>query len=418
MGSVANVAELDASVVKITRSTDLRPVPAPGSPEELSHSYCTDHMATARWTITNGWETPEIKPYGNLSIPPTASCLHYATECFEGMKVYRGFDGKLRLFRPDCNGERLLSSAQRTTLPSFRYEELKVLIAKLMQIDGPRWLPKDQPGRFLYLRPTLIGSGPHLGIQTPKEALLFIVAVPWPDPSQLKKPGQAGKPGLKLLASAPDTIRAWPGGFGNAKLGANYGPSLVAHGKAQAVGFDQVLWLFGEDRQVTEAGASNFFVVWENKDTGKLELVTAPLENQLILPGVTRRSVLQLARTEMSKSVGSLAPVEVIERDFTIGEVEQAWKEGRIVESFVCGTAVRFNSHTYYPRDMLTRYQYYITPVKVIRNGDVDMDMLEAGASRAGYAVQLKAWLEAIMFGKDGQENHEWSYIIEGESEK
>ncbi|PYH99634.1 branched-chain amino acid aminotransferase II [Aspergillus ellipticus CBS 707.79] len=401
MGSIApSPAEIDASVVKITRSTNLRDVPLPGSPEELSHSYCTDHMVTVRWTAGNGWETPEVRPFENLSVPPTASCLHYATECFEGMKVYRGYDGKLRLFRPDCNGERLVSSAQRTSLPAFKFEELKVLIAKLMQIDGPRWLPKDQPGRFLYLRPAMIGNGPHLGVQTPKEALLFIIAVPWPDPSK-KKPEQAGgQHGLKLLASHPDSIRAWPGGFGYAKLGANYGPSLVAHGKAQAIGFDQVLWLFGEDRQVTEAGASNFFVVWENKQSGKLELVTAPLENQLILPGVTRRSVLELARTRLNQSCGKLAPVEVVERDFTIGDVHEAWKEGRIVEAFVCGTA------------------YFVTPVKLIRNDDVDMNMLDAGAERAGYAAQIKSWLEAIMFGKDGAEAHEWGYVIEGESQK
>jgi branched-chain amino acid aminotransferase len=145
---------------------------------------------------------------------------------------------------------------------------------------------------------------------------------------------------LKLLTSTPDTIRAWPGGFGYAKLGANYGPSLAAHGKAQAQGFDQVLWLFGEDRQVTEAGASNFFIVWENAQTGKRELVTAPLENQLILPGVTRRSVLELARSRLNQAVGDLEAVEIVEKTFTISEVEAAWKEGRVVEAFVCGTAV------------------------------------------------------------------------------
>jgi branched-chain amino acid aminotransferase len=202
------------------------------------------------------------------------------------------------------------------------------------------WLPKDQPGRFLYLRPTLIGSGMQLGVQAPKEALLFIIAVPWPDPSTRIKSVPGEPSGLKLLASDPDTIRAWPGGFGYAKLGANYGPSLAAHGKAQAQGFDQVLWLFGADRQVTEAGASNFFIVWENAETGKRELVTAPLENQLILPGVTRRSVLQLARERLCQGNSDLGAVEVVEKTFTISDVETAWKEGRIVEAFVCGTAV------------------------------------------------------------------------------
>lgn len=211
------------------------------------------------------------------------------------------------------------------------------------------WLPKDRVGEHLYLRPTLIATEPQLGISLPKEALLFIIALPWPDMSKAKKPAEDAnaKPqqtGLKLLASGEDTIRAWPGGFGYAKLGANYGPSLAAHGKAQALGFHQVLWLFGAQREVTEAGASNFFVIWQNKETGKRELVTAPLENQLILPGVTRRSVLELARSRFSQSIGGLEPLEVAERPFTIGEVAEAWKEGRIVEAFVSGTAVCFFS--------------------------------------------------------------------------
>ncbi|CAG8069997.1 unnamed protein product [Penicillium salamii] len=395
MGSVApNVAELDGSNFKITRSTNLRDVPLPGSPEELSHSHCTDHMVTVRWTVEKGWETPEVKPYQNLSIPPTASVLHYATECFEGMKVYRGYDGKMRLFRPDCNGERLNSSSQRSSLPGFKYDELKKLVAKLLQVDGARWLPN--PGSFLYIRPTVIGNGPHLGVSVPKEALLFIIAVPWPDFTKMKQDPQAApKKGLKLFASSPDTIRAWPGGFGYAKLGANYGPSLQAHGQAQALGFDQILWLFGQDRQVTEAGASNFFIIWNNADTGKLELVTAPLGNQLILPGVTRRSVLELVRERLSqKSVGNLAPLDVVERTLTIAEVEKASKEGRIVESFVSGTA------------------YFITPVAMIRNEDNDISTLGKDGEPAGYAAQIKSWLEVIMYGK---EEHEWAYVIEDE---
>lgn len=191
----------------------------------------------------------------------------------------------------------------------------------------------------------MIGNGPHLGVQVPKEALLFIIAVLWPDVSKVKKYGQPGAPqGLRLYASHPDSIRAWPGGFGYAKLGANYGPSLQAHGAAQALGFDQILWLFGAERQVTEAGASNFFVVMHNAHTGRLEMVTAPLENQLILPGVTRRSVLELCRERLAeRTVGGLAPVQVVERMLTIGEIEMAAKEGRIVEAFVSGTAVCFS---------------------------------------------------------------------------
>lgn len=131
------MADLNASTIKTTLTTHPRHVPPPGSPEELSHSHCTDHMVTARWTIEHCWESPHLRPFENLSIPPTASCLHYATECFEGMKAYRGFDGKLRLFRPDCNGERLLRSARRAALPGFGAGEVKGLVARLLEVDGP-----------------------------------------------------------------------------------------------------------------------------------------------------------------------------------------------------------------------------------------------------------------------------------------
>ena len=113
-------------------------------------------MITAVWRSTTGWEDPELRPYGNLSLAPTASVLHYATECFEGMKMYRGFDGKLRLFRPDANCKRMLMSSTRIALPGFDPKELEKLIIAMIAIDGPKWLPK--PGTFLYLRPTMIGS--------------------------------------------------------------------------------------------------------------------------------------------------------------------------------------------------------------------------------------------------------------------
>jgi len=112
-------------------------------------------------------------------------------------------------------------------------------------------------------------------------------------------------------------------------------------------GFDQVLWLFGPDFQVTEAGASNFFVVWKGKESGELELVTAPLEGKIILDGVTRRSVLELARERWVEGSGfaggdeeDVKALKVVERTYTMLEVEAAAKEGRLVEAFLSGTAV------------------------------------------------------------------------------
>lgn len=108
----AHLQPLDASKLKFTKTTTPMAVPALGDPIINTSSQCTDHMVTALWKSATGWEAPELRPYANLSIAPTASVLHYATECFEGLKMYRGYDGKLRLFRPDCNSKRLVSPSK------------------------------------------------------------------------------------------------------------------------------------------------------------------------------------------------------------------------------------------------------------------------------------------------------------------
>jgi len=233
----------------------------------------------------------------------------------------------------------MLNSATRMSLPAFDPDELQKLIETLVAVDGEKWLPKSRPGTFLYLRPTMIANGTSLGVQKPKEALLYIMAccfpsydtgtgVAAPDSSRINE-----SPGLKLLASKEDSVRAWPGGFGYAKVGANYGPSLIAQGEARARGFDQVLWLLGKECDVTEAGASNFFVVWRTRE-GRTQLITAPLGDKVILDGITRGSVLELAR---ERFCGDL---EVLEKKFTMYEVEEAVEEGRLLEAFAAGTAV------------------------------------------------------------------------------
>lgn len=129
-------------------------------------------------------------------------------------------------------------------------------------------------------------------------------------------------------------VRAWVGGFGYAKVGANYGPSLLATQEARDRGYGQVLWLYGPDALCTEAGASNFFVILRCPETGRPQLLTAPLDDRLILDGITRRSLLQLARERLG------AELDVVERRYGIAEVLQAAAEGRLLESFAAGTAV------------------------------------------------------------------------------
>ncbi len=358
-GSVNAPSELDASKLRMTLTNDSRAIPAPSSAQVKSQNACTDHMITAVWTSSEGWHDPELKAYGPFSIMPNASVLHYGTECFEGMKVFRGYDGKLRLFRPDRNCARMLISATRVALPAFPPLELEKLIKMLVAVDAPKWLPKDRPGNLLYLRPAMIGTAAALGVQKPQEATLFIIMCMFPNldapinaaPSTASINGNAQQqvsknPGLKLLASQDDMVRAWPGGFGYAKVGGNYGPTLAATAEAKSRGYDQILWLFGAEKHVTEAGASNFFIVWRTKEGG-VELVTAPLDDRMILDGVVRRSTLGLARERLTgKSKNNfdgppeMEPLSVVERKFSMLEIEEAILEDRMLEAFVCGTAV------------------------------------------------------------------------------
>jgi len=132
------ICPLDASKLTVTKTSNHRPVPELDSKEVWSFKACTDHMVKVKWTDDQGWHTPEIVPYGPLEMMPTASCLHYATQCFEGMKVYRGYDGKLRIFRPDLNAARLNLSSTRVALPSFDPAELVKLVHAFLGLDGPR----------------------------------------------------------------------------------------------------------------------------------------------------------------------------------------------------------------------------------------------------------------------------------------
>lgn len=319
-------APLDASKLTYKLTDSPRIVPSEAEANAASETICTDHMVTATWNASTGWSAPELKPYGPISLMPTASCLHYATECFEGLKAFRGYDGRLRIFRPDRNAARMRMSASRISLPVFEPEELVKLMTALLSTDGHRWLPRENPGSFLYIRPTLIGTQSQLGVQAPREAMLYIIVSFMPRMDS--PPG-----GMRLHTSPEDMVRAWVGGFGYAKVGANYGPSLMATQDARKRGFHQILWLYGPDGECTEAGASNFFVLWKRKD-GKKELITAPLDDKLILDGVTRRSCLELVRERLSDDI------IVTERKYSIAEVIEASDEGRILESFAAGTAV------------------------------------------------------------------------------
>jgi branched-chain amino acid aminotransferase len=330
-------------------------------------------MLSIEWTASEGWLAPKITPYQNLSLDPATCVFHYAFECFEGTKAYKSADGSIRLFRIDKNMERLNKSASRIALPPVDGKSFSRLIAKLVNLDS-RFIPSAR-GYSLYIRPTLIGTQRTLGIGPPGSALLYVIACPV---------GPYYPTGFKAISlEATDyAVRAWPGGVGDKKLGANYAPCIVPQLKAAERGFQQNLWLFGEEEYVTEVGTMNLFVALKDKETGQPELATAPLDGT-ILEGVTRDSVLGLARERMAPKGWNIN-----ERPIRMAEIAQASRDGRLLEVFGAGTAA------------------VVSPVRNIswKNELVNCG-LEPGQEAGEVALQMKTWIERIMYG---DEEHEW----------
>ncbi|KAI1797705.1 branched-chain amino acid aminotransferase II [Ganoderma leucocontextum] len=321
-------SDIKASLVEITRSKDPK-TPPPPSTLVFGRTF-TDHMLAVPWHIDNGWGTPKIQPYAPLPLAPSATVFHYAHCLFEGLKAYRDPNGKVTLFRPDMNMKRMNTSAERVALPMFNGDAVIELMKQLIRLDK-HWIP-EQPGYSLYIRPTMIGTQPALGIAPPKEALLFIICSPV---------GPYFPQGFKPVAlyGTTEYTRASHGGIGAYKLGANYAAGVAAQKAAAQQGYVQNLWLHGPEHHITEVGTMNAFVVF--KRNGVTELVTPPLDG-IILPGVTRDSVLTLAREHTAgvlKIPELTDKLVVSERPVTMGEVKEAAQSSALVEVFGAGTA-------------------------------------------------------------------------------
>ncbi|GAA5825684.1 hypothetical protein JCM3770_002797 [Rhodotorula araucariae] len=329
--SMPVVAPLDAS--KLTVELTKEPKHLPETSTLVFGQTFTDHMLCIKWSISEGWQTPQIQPYGPLQLDPSSTVLHYAAELFEGMKAYRDKQGRVRLFRPDMNMKRMRRSAQRMAFPDFDADELIALIKELVRVDE-RFVP-DEEGCSLYIRPTMIGTRASLGVGPSTEILLFVIMSP------VAKYYASGAKPVSLLASTKD-VRAWPGGSGAFKLGANYGPCVAPQLEAAQQGYQQVLWVLGEDDEVTEVGMMN---AWGAKKTadGAVELFTPPL-GDIILPGVTRDSVLALARAHADpqnpfRLEGLPDQLVVSERRVCMPELREAAHKGELLEFFGTGTA-------------------------------------------------------------------------------
>lgn len=292
----------------------------------FGHEF-TDHMFRVDWSLDEGWSRPVVSKVHNLDLHPAAKVLHYAIEAFEGAKAYRGHDNRIRFFRLDQNLKRLAHSAQRLALPAFDERELMRCIHELVKIDQD-WIPEARGGTqltSLYVRPTIMGVEPSLGVARSRKAILYVLLSPV---------GPYFKTGFKPISlyADPRYVRAWPGSAGNTKLGSNYAPTIMVQRQAEQLGLQQVLWLYGDDLKLTEVGTMNIFVSHISPDNpNKLHLVTPPLDDGLILPGITRASILDLAR--------QWPDVVVEERYMTIGEIRQMLQQNILVEMFGAGTA-------------------------------------------------------------------------------
>ncbi|MFA6748936.1 MAG: branched-chain amino acid aminotransferase [Candidatus Riflebacteria bacterium] len=278
--------------------------------------YFTDYMFTMNYTEEDGWHNPTIKPFTSFEVAPSSLVLHYAQEIFEGLKAFKGVDGKIRLFRPDMNAKRFNRSAERLCMPNFLENDFLESIHALVYTEQ-RWIPSNK-GTALYIRPFMFATDETLGVRASSAYTYCLILSP------VGPYYQEGFNPISLFVSS-DFTRAGKGGLGEAKTGANYAASLLAGKMARQQGCAQVLWLDGaEHRFIEEVGAMNIFFVFDEKT-----LVT-PVLNGSILPGVTRDSVLKLG-----ESLG----YKVVERQISIDEVIGGITTGSITEVFGTGTA-------------------------------------------------------------------------------
>jgi len=299
--------------IRITRTTSKKEKP---KDKDLAFgNVFTDHMFVADFEEEKGWYDPRVEPYAPFPLDPATAVLHYGQSLFEGLKAFRGRDGKIRLFRPQKHVERLNRTAQRMTIPPIEPDLILKSWTTLVDVDRD-WVPSSV-GTSLYIRPTVIASEPFLGVRPAKQYLYYVIVSPvgpyYPEGLAPTK--------IKVI---DNYVRAVAGGLGEAKTSANYAASLYAAEEAKHEGFTQVLWLDGvQHKYIEEVGTSNIMLKIAD------EVITPPLAGT-ILAGVTRDTSLALLR-----SWG----VRVAERPITIDEVVAAADKGSLQEVWATGTA-------------------------------------------------------------------------------
>lgn len=275
----------------------------------------TDHMFMMDYDEAQGWHDARIVPFGRIDLHPASTVLHYGAEIFEGLKAYRRADGGVQLFRPMENIKRMNRSAERMSLPEIPEADMLEILETFVRLEE-RFVPKSF-GTSLYLRPFTFGNDEALGVHAVKRATFMLIASP---------SGSYYAEGInpvKIMIESED-VRTVRGGTGYAKCGGNYAASTRAGERAAKKGYSQVLWLDGVERKyIEEVGAMN--VMFKIKG----EIVT-PMLTGSILPGITRKSCI-----EVLKSLG----YKVSERLLSVDELIEALENGSLEEAWGCGTA-------------------------------------------------------------------------------
>jgi len=280
--------------------------------------HYTDNMIVVEWSEAKGWSDAELKAYGPLTLDPATSVLHYGQEIFEGMKAYSQPDGGVSLFRPEANAKRFNRSAVRMALPEIDVDDFVALVRELVKQDIA-WVPKNV-GESLYIRPFMIATEVGLGVRPANHATFLIITTP---ASAYFNPSKA-----VTVWISTEYVRAAPGGTGEAKTGGNYAGSLLAQKQAAKEGCDQVVWLDAiERRWVEEMGGMNLYFV---KGRGKDATIFTPKLTGTLLPGITRDSILTVA-----KELG----YKVQEGMLSVEDWKSGVESGEISEIFACGTA-------------------------------------------------------------------------------
>jgi branched-chain amino acid aminotransferase len=279
----------------------------------------TEHMVTIRWSVESGWHGGRVQPYTSLHLDPATIGLHYGQIVFEGLKAYSQVDGSVGVFRPDAAARRLRQSARRLVMPELPESLFIQAIEELIRADRD-WVPREV-GKSLYLRPVMLATEVDLGLHPAREYLFLLIAF-------VTDGFFAGPLRPLTVWLCDDFSRAAPGGTGRAKCPGNYAASLLAQQQAHERGCDQVIWLDAAKREwVEEMGGMNPFFILDRP--GMPELVTPELSDT-ILPGITRDSLLVLARDRGYATT---------ERPFSVAEWRSACAAGTMLEAFACGTA-------------------------------------------------------------------------------